>query len=153
LHNKPQGLVNWYRKAHEKTNAKLISCYGQLSFLLFSLLAVNTTSYLTFLITSGFGFFFKWKKKKKASVVLVFKKYFHNLNKPQVLGFQKTSKNWQFLWTNHQRNRQLYKTVIWLVLRFFENCIYRSKLVWDLWEPRLYNGNWWFKFLRTKWYI
>jgi hypothetical protein len=39
----------------------------------------------------------KKKKEKKASLVLVFKKDFHNLNKPQVLGFQKTSKNWQFL--------------------------------------------------------
>ncbi len=27
LHNKPQGLVNWCRKTHEKINAKLISCY------------------------------------------------------------------------------------------------------------------------------
>jgi hypothetical protein len=59
LHNKPQGLVNWSRKTHENINAKLISCYGQLSLLLFSLLAVNTSSYLTFLLTSGSGVFKK----------------------------------------------------------------------------------------------
>jgi hypothetical protein len=32
LHNKPQGLVNWCRKTHEKINAILISRSGQLRF-------------------------------------------------------------------------------------------------------------------------
>jgi hypothetical protein len=52
------------------------------------------------------------EKRKNPRVLVLKKKDFQNLNKPQVLGFQKTSKNWQFLGTNQQRNRQFYETVI-----------------------------------------